>query len=695
MRRRLLRTLGLAALALAALGADSEVKATIFVGAKVVDLAPLQGYDSWTSTNQFRITWRAEEVRVGAGPTGYAYRFLDPTGQPIGPEYRSPRAEDREVIVAIPVAPGQKTVPAGRYGFELWFEKDDLDSPHAFTSVRFDETRPAPARLLAPEGWIRAGSAVPLQIERPPGPLPPSGISGYAVQLDHGSGSGPCGGRDRCDQTEVDLAGEGGGTFSLGPLAEQVNVARVVAVSGTGMTSASSEGVELKVDGTPPRIGLEGVPGGWADGPVAIAATAVDELSGMSESGPAGALTAIAVDGSVATVAPGDSATAVVHGEGVHEVGVYARDAVGNFSQGGDVSDPPPSARVRIDETAPQVAFGAVQDPAEPERIVAVVTDSLSGPDPERGLIAVRPAESNQPFEPLPTSVAGGRLTALWDSDSYPPGHYEFRATAFDLAGNGVSTGLREDGGRMTLADPLKTPTALAFGFGGRQLVWHRCSRSDGELRCHRQLIGPFERRPGTRSVAYGRGVPVGGRLTNAAGLPLAGLPVQVTEVFDVGATPSARQTTVVTDADGVFLAHLAPGPSRRIEVGFGGNRVLTRSGGRELRLGVRAAVRLRSSTAAATIGGAPVVFSGVVADDDARIPATGLPVELQFRLPGSTWSEFRTVQTGSDGRFRYAYSFSDDDSRGVRFQFRARLAAQSGWPFEPGMSQPIAVTGR
>ena len=127
------------------------------------------------------------------------------------------------------------------------------------------------------------------------------------------------------------------------------------------------------------------------------------------------------------------------------------------------------------------------------------------------GSIAVRPTDGSQPFEPLPTSVSAGRLSAVWDSDSYPAGSYEFRATGYDLAGNWSSTGLRDGGGRMTLANPVKTPTAIAFGFGGRQLVWHRCRRSNGELRCHRQLIGPFEARPDSRSVAYGRGVPVSG----------------------------------------------------------------------------------------------------------------------------------------------------------------------------------------
>jgi hypothetical protein len=689
-----MRTLCAAGLALAATtGSDSEARAGAPVGAYVSDLAPLAGYDSWTATNQFLIAWKVVPLD-GPAPTGYAYRFLDPSGQPIGPEFRSPEVGDRQITVSIPRAPGQPAIAAGRYGLELWLEHEQADSPHAGTTVRFDDTRPAPARVLAHGEWIRAGSTVALQIERSPEPQPPSGIRGFAIQLDHGSGSGPCGG-DRCDPDDVDLAGDGGGTVPLGPLAEQLNLARIVAVSGSGMTSATSTEVALRVDGTPPRVGLEGVPNGWSGGPVAIAATAVDELSGMSSNGPAGAVTAVSVDGSVATVAPGDRATTVVHGEGLHEIGAYARDSVGNFSEGGAASDPPPSARVRIDESLPQVAFASSQDPAEPERIVALVTDHLSGPDPERGSIALRPAASSQPFEPIPTGVGAGRLTALWDSDSYPPGNYEFRATAYDLAGNRASTVLRGNGAGMTLANPIKAPTAVAFGFGGRQLVWHSCSRSGGALRCHRKLIGPFERRPATRSAGYGRGVPVGGKLTDAAGLPLAGLPVEVTEVFDAGSTSSERQTTILTDPDGFFLAHLPPGPSRRIEVGFGGNRVLTRSSGRELRLGVRAAVRLRSSTATAAIGGAPVVFSGVVAHDDAKIPATGLPVELQFRLPGSPWSEFRTVQARPDGHFRYPYAFSDDDSRGIRFQFRARLAAQPGWPFEAGTSRPVAVTGK
>jgi hypothetical protein len=101
--------------------------------------------------------------------------------------------------------------------------------------------------------------------------------------------------------------------------------------------------------------------------------------------------------------------------------------------------------------------------------------------------------------------------------------------------------------------------------------------------------------------------------------------------------------------------------------------------------------VRLRASAGSAKVGGAPLIFAGKVVVP----PAGGKSVELQFRLPGQDWTEFRTVQTDTGGHFRYAYRFSDDDSRGVRFQFRAYAPAQDDWPYEPGGSRPVIVLGR
>ncbi len=57
-------------------------------------------------------------------------------------------------------------------------------------------------------------------------------------------------------------------------------------------------------------------------------------------------------------------------------------------------------------------------------------------------------------------------LIAHWDSESYPPGEYEFRATAYDLAGNSATTQSRAGGAAMQLRSPLKVATTLNAGLG-------------------------------------------------------------------------------------------------------------------------------------------------------------------------------------------------------------------------------------
>jgi hypothetical protein len=432
------------------------------------------------------------------------------------------------------------------------------------------------------------------------------------------------------------------------------------------MSSDQIESAIVHVDGTRPELTLAGVPPDWARGPVRLTAATTDSLSGMAADGPGGPYTAIAVDGGVPRSEYGDSSTQMVTGEGIHRISSFARDAAGNSSERS-----PLTAVVRIDESGPDVAFARSEDARDPERITASAADPLSGVDPGRGSIAVRPAGSQQRWEPLPTAGAA-TLVARWNSDSFPPGTYEFRATAYDTAGNVAASYRRANRARMVLSNPLKARTAIAAWFGARPLDWQR-----------------------TRTVPYGRGIAFGGRLRAAPGTRLGGLPIEIVEGFDTGADSTRRTTVVQTAADGTFLTRLAAGPNRRVEVVFAGTRTLSRASGGGVRLQTLAGLRMRASSATARVGGAPLVFHGRLGDLGAPIPPGGRPVELQFRLPGRDWSEFRTVQTNGQGRFRYPYSFSDDDSRGIRFQFRAYAPAQAGWPYEPAASRPVFVTGR
>lgn len=646
------------------------------------------GEEAWHPSNRFYLTWQLPDTGFSLPVIGTDYLIRDPSGTVIGEKRFAGPVERTDLV--IPGGPGAYTA-------EVWLEDVVGAGPHSVASLRYDNSRPPLARAEQPDGWIgRSDFPHTIMIEHPQGALPPSGLRGYAVAIDSSPDGRPCAGPNQCTEAETDLQGGiGADSLPLSELPEGESHVHVVAVSGSGMRSAEVGETVLRVDRTDPVTHLGGVPEGWTNRSITVTATATDSRAGMAGGG---AFTAIQIDAGLPTVADGDTVSATVIGDGIHRIAHYARDAAGNVNDGatrnGVRNLSPPIATIGIDRDPPEVAFLNSQDPVDPELIRAQVTDPLAGPSAARGSITVRAVGSGDRFQPLPTQVAGGDLQARWDSEAYPPGRYEFRATGYDAAGNPTVAGKRLDGGPMVLADPLKTPTVLSIGFGGQTLVWQHCVRRPGGRRCRRETVSEFGRRPQSRVVPYGRGTLVSGRLTTTAGTALPGAPVRILEHLGRGPGGTARLATVATDPAGRFSIRLPAGPSREIFASFGGNRTLTRAATGSLRLGVRTRVTLRASSATARIGGRPVVFSGRVIAGDGELPAKGMPLTLQFRLPGLPWTEFRTVRTDRLGRFRYAYTFSDDDSRGARFQFRAYAPGQSDWPYEPGSSGPVAVLG-
>jgi hypothetical protein len=625
------------------------------------------GSDIWHPENHFSLNW-ISPAQASPALTATGYRVRDPQGATIG-ESRLARVGDGITPLIVPAIPGI-------YSAEVWFEDAaGAKGPAATAPLRFDNVRPAPIAPQAVSGWI-GRTAFPLRVRlgHPAGPPPISGIRGYAASIDTAPVGTPCAAADRCSETETTLRGGiGDDELRIAILPDGTSYLHAVAVSGAGMKSATSGRAVLRVDTVDPITQLSGAPRGWTNRAVRLTAGAADAASGMDPDGEGPPpFTAIRVDGGAPAIGLGRSTTAEVIDEGVHGVDYYARDAAGNVDDGaasnGIANHPPRTALVRIDRTAPHAAFANSQDPRDPDLLRVRIVDPLSGPELSRGWIGVRRVGSGDRFEPLPAVPADARLCARWDSDSYPAGNYEFRAVAYDAAGNATAATRRQDGSAMVLANPLKTPTVLRAGF----------------------------RRQGLRrSAPYGRLVRIGGRLTTGASSSLGDMPVRVVERFAAGTHPATRVSIVRTGPSGGFSIRSAPGPSRTIAVSFDGSPTLARSAVRTLQLDVRSKVRLGASSALATIGGAPVVFRGELIAPPEEISAAGKSVQLQFRLPGLPWAEFRTVQTDREGRFRYAYRFSDDDSRGVRFQFRAYAPAQDGWPYEPAGSRPVIVRGR
>jgi len=601
------------------------------------ELSPKAG-SSWQAQRSFAFDW---DPIAPTNPKEAVFRVYDSDGD-LAIGYRQPL---NLMLLAVVVPP----VPDA-YTLEAWLENESGQSgPHSTAVLRFDNVTPPPPGLAPPPGWIKGTDPASIHLDQPGAPPPLSGIGGYAISIDRGSGSQPCTQVDACLAGDLDLTGDEGGEISLGTLPEGVHFVRAVTVSGSGVPSGVATAT-VRVDAGGPAVSLDGVPAGWSNRPLQIAARAADALSGMAAGGPLGPFTAIAVDGGAPARAFGDAVSTWVVGSGPHPVEYFARDAAGNV---GDTK----TAVVRIDEDPPRVAFAAAQDPSEPERIEATVSDPLSGPSLDRGSIGIRLAGTRARFEQLPTRNAGDRLIAHWDSDSYPPGKYELIATGYDAAGNSAAGTDRARGGRMVLVNPLKAQVELTTGLAGRRFA---------------------------------------GRLRRTGVGPLSGRDVVVTETFAAGSKPRQRITVVGTDHRGAFALRLKPGPSRDVVARFAGTPLLSRAAGRSAHLEAPTRVRLQSSASTARVGGRPVVFSGTVAHRGAAPNAVaGLPIELQFRFRGGAWSEFRTVETDARGHFRYRYRFSDDDSRGVRFRFRAYAKGREGWPYGPGTSRPVSVTGR
>jgi hypothetical protein len=202
------------------------------------------------------------------------------------------------------------------------------------------------------------------------------------------------------------------------------------------------------------------------------------------------------------------------------------------------------------------------------------------------------------------------------------------------------------------------------------------------------KLTGGFGSKLTSRhTVSYGRADRVRGRLTTAAGAPIAGAKLQISTRVVLPRSSFRPLTTAVTAADGTY-SYLAPrGPSRQIKVdytAFGGDAKPTAS--RLVRMSTKAGVRLTARKK-----GNLVRFSGRLRGGPK--PTAGLLVVLQGLQPGYGWRTFRTVRSSTGGRFETSYRFRTA-ARGT-FRFRATVREQIGYAYSTGRSAEVRIRRR
>ena len=347
---------------------------------------------------------------------------------------------------------------------------------------------------------------------------------------------------------------------------------------------------------------------------------------------------------------------------GEHDLSIWLEDEAGNADPGR-----PRTVRLRLDTEAPRVAFEP-HDPADPQRVSALVTDDNSGL--AAGEIEMR-AAGGSTWHTLATDVEGSRLVALVDDERFRDGNYEFRARAVDAAGNESSTDRRADGARMSLILPLRIETRLRAGV----------PRATRHGRKRGRRLAALAR------VRYGRSVELRGRLTNRDGQPIDGATITVFSKgrFDTGDFGVAGIT--YTDRNGRFRYRARADRSRLLRFRYtGSRRIAGRSA--DVVLAVPATSTIFASKRLLHLGSA-VKFSGRIRTRP--VPATGKLVEIQAYFRGR-WRTISTVRSDARGRWHYRYRFSGTVGR-VRYRFRAMFPYESGYGFDAGASPATAVT--
>ncbi len=194
-----------------------------------------------------------------------------------------------------------------------------------------------------------------------------------------------------------------------------------------------------------------------------------------------------------------------------------------------------------------------------------------------------------------------------------------------------------------------------------------------------------------TTRAPYGQRVVITGSLLTPSGTPVVGARLDVHEqpkLMGALMTPTGQQVT--TDRRGTFR-YIAPvGVSRTIRFGYRAVLEDTAfSAHHDVELGVVAGITLRADRAKLRNGQA-VRFTGRVLGAPSGVKKV---VELQVRK-GRSWMTFRSTRLREGGTFTESYRFTRT-RRLTRYDFRARVREESGFPFLTGVSKAARVIVR
>lgn len=352
---------------------------------------------------------------------------------------------------------------------------------------------------------------------------------------------------------------------------------------------------------------------------------------------------------------------------GEWELRMWREDAAGNQLTS-NASQP---VRLRFDPEPPQLGFES-PSAADPTQISVQVSDRISGVG--GGEIEISRAGSGT-WQVLQTSQEGDRLLARIDDAALPPGDYELRASARDLAGNLAGTDRRLDGQPMRLKLPLRIATSMNAGVAEKRTF----TRKGKKVR--RAVLEPRAK------VSFGHGVRFAGTLVNGAGHPLADAKLTVYSRPKEG--DEQIDGTVTTDAQGRFVYPVQARSSRQFRFVYPGTAtILPAEDTVTLLVRGYSTVDVKPDR---ILNGESVLFSGRV--KGRPLPQAGKLLEIQFHNPGE-WQTFETLRSKPDGSWSFEYPFNRTCGA-QRYPFRVHLPPEASYPLEAGNSHIVIVQVR
>jgi hypothetical protein len=188
--------------------------------------------------------------------------------------------------------------------------------------------------------------------------------------------------------------------------------------------------------------------------------------------------------------------------------------------------------------------------------------------------------------------------------------------------------------------------------------------------------------------VKAGHGARLTGRLTDNSGEPVAGATLCMKE--GIAGAALASVGTVTTNANGRYRFRVAPGPNRKLKVGYRYNR---KQVDRRARFKSRLRPRLKVSPKSRTENGKQLRLYGSIPGPRNR----GRIVVLQASaIHSKSWLTFRKARTDRHGNYTARYRFTSTNTT-TKYRFRALVPPQNGYPYEGGTSlaKEITVIGR